>query len=285
MRERVRACVEFDRAPHGRGLPTRALLRHPPPGCAHEEPVDRQAVGVSVHATTAEIDLDPPDPEATPGKAIRPRREEREPERVAAAQRGRPTGRRQELLPAASQRDTGHAEAGEEHRVGAAGVERERRLAVPSRLVNGGARGHASTLDRARTRETDCAIDAPAPSDLRGDPRAPVVITLLIAIVIPLVMPHEFSPGRGYAVASVEGILLVAMLAMDPGRIDARSAKVRGVRIALFCVLVVGAAWATVALIVDIADGGSNTNSAGELLLAGASFFTYIAIEFAFMYW
>ena len=112
-----------------------------------------------------------------------------------------------------------------------------------------------------------------------------MVITLLVAIALPLVMPREFSPGSGIAVSIVEAILLVAMLITDPGRIDARSAKVRGIRIALICVLVTGAGWATIALIVDIADGGSSTNSARELLLAGGLVFTYIAIAFAFLYW
>jgi uncharacterized membrane protein len=141
------------------------------------------------------------------------------------------------------------------------------------------------TLDPTRTRETDCGTDAPDSSDLRGDPRAPVVVTLLVAIVLPFAMPNEFSPGNGWGISVVEAILLVAMLATDPGRIDARSAKVRAIRIAMICVLVTGAAWATIALIVDILDGGSRTNSAGELLLAGGLVFTYIAIAFAFLYW
>jgi len=112
-----------------------------------------------------------------------------------------------------------------------------------------------------------------------------VVITLLVAVALPLVMPHEFSPGKGYVVSAVEAVLLVAMLLTDPGRIDARSTKVRAIRIALICVLVIGAAWATVALIHDIIDGGSTTKTAGKLLLAGALVFTYIAIAFAFLYW
>ena len=66
---------------------------------------------------------------------------------------------------------------------------------------------------------TDCGIaasDSPTPASDDGPlrparrPAAPVVVTLLIAIVMPLVMPKEFSPGRGFAVAGVEAILLVA---------------------------------------------------------------------------
>jgi uncharacterized membrane protein len=164
-------------------------------------------------------------------------------------------------------------------------VERERRLAPPRRLANDGALSHGRTLDRTRTRETDCAIDASESSDLRGDPRAPVVITLLVAIALPLLMPNEFSLGKGYAFSALEAILLVAMLATDPGRIDARSTKVRAIRLALICVLVIGAAWATVALTNDIIDGGSTTKTAGKLLFAGSLVFAYIAIAFAFLYW
>jgi uncharacterized membrane protein len=145
-----------------------------------------------------------------------------------------------------------------------------------------------------QTRATDCGIDAsgssiPASddgvSDLRGDPRAPVVITLLIAIALPILMPDQFSPGKGYPFSAIEAILLVAMLLTDPGRIDARSARVRAIRIAIIGVLVLGAAWATIALIVDILDGRSTTHTAGKLLLAGALVFAYIAIAFAFLYW
>ena len=46
------------------------------------------------------------------------------------------------------------------------------------------------------------------------------------------------------------------MLATILGASMSRSAKVRAIRIVMICVLVLGAAWATVALIVDILDGG-----------------------------
>jgi uncharacterized membrane protein len=112
-----------------------------------------------------------------------------------------------------------------------------------------------------------------------------VVITLLVAIALPILMPNQFSLANGFAFAAVEAVLLVAMLVTDPGRIDARSTKVRAIRIALISVLVIGAAWATVALIADIIDGGSTTKTAGKLLFAGSLVFAYIAIAFAFLYW
>ena len=68
-----------------------------------------------------------------------------------------------------------------------------------------------------------------------------MVITLLVAIALPFLMPSQFSPGNGWGVGGVEAILLVAMLVTDPGRIDARSTKVRAIRIAMICVLVIRA--------------------------------------------
>ena len=50
----------------------------------------------------------------------------------------------------------------------------------------------------------------------------------------------------------------------------------------MLVVLVIGAAFATVALIDDLIDGGSITNSAGELLLSGGLVFADIVIAFAF---
>jgi hypothetical protein len=129
--------------------------------------------------------------------------------------------------------------------------------------------------------------DAPhaADDDAAGESRVPVVITVLVAIGLPFLMPSEFTPGPARLLPALEVVLLIAMVVTDPGRIDRRSRGVRAVRIALTVVLTLGAAWATTWLVHDIVSEGSGTNSARLLLVAGGVVWTYLVIAFGFLYW
>ena len=81
------------------------------------------------------------------------------------------------------------------------------------------------------------------------------------------------------------GLLLVALIAADPGAITRRTRLLRGLSIGLVCVLVLGALWATVVLISDLIHGGPETNSAGDLLAAGSIVWASNNIAFALLYW
>jgi uncharacterized membrane protein len=71
----------------------------------------------------------------------------------------------------------------------------------------------------------------------------------------------------------------------DPGRIDRRSTAVRACSIALVAILAIGAAVATVRLVVDLIRGGPETNSPGQLLRVGSLVWVYVIITFSFLYW
>jgi hypothetical protein len=127
--------------------------------------------------------------------------------------------------------------------------------------------------------------DGDDPDDVRGESRIPVVITVLVAMTLPFLMPHQFTPGPVVILPIVEGILLVAMAVTDPGRIDRRSRTVRAVRLALTAVLGIGAVFATVRLVIDIVSQGPGTNSAKTLLVGGAVVWTYLVIACGFLFW
>lgn len=118
-----------------------------------------------------------------------------------------------------------------------------------------------------------------------GERRLPVVLTVVTAMVLPFLMPAEVSTDRRWVAAVVLGVLLVAMLLMDPGRIDRRSHAVRGVRLALIAALTTGSAYATVRLGTVILRGEDGANSASDLLRAGGVVWLYLVIAFAFLYW
>ena len=112
-----------------------------------------------------------------------------------------------------------------------------------------------------------------------------MAITLIVAIALPFLLPSRYSLGPRWIVPVIEALFLAALVVADPGRIDRRSTFVRTISIGLVIILVVGAAAATVRLVVDLIRGGAETNSPGQLLRVGSVVWVYIIITFSFLYW
>ena len=121
--------------------------------------------------------------------------------------------------------------------------------------------------------------------DLRGERRAPIVVAMLAAIALPFLMPSEITSGARWVVSVVEAVLLVAMLVLDPGRIDRATAGVHRVRLALITVLAAAAAFAAGRLATVILTGSAGADSPGDLFRAGGLVWIYLMIAFAFVYW
>jgi uncharacterized membrane protein len=83
----------------------------------------------------------------------------------------------------------------------------------------------------------------------------------------------------------VEALLLAAIIANDHGRINRRSAAGRVLSLGLVAVLVADAAGVTGRLVVDLIEGGPETNSATDLLKTGFLVWFYTIVAFAFVYW
>jgi hypothetical protein len=109
--------------------------------------------------------------------------------------------------------------------------------------------------------------------------------TLILAMTVPLLLIPRFSLGPQWAVPVVEAILLIAIIAIDRGRIDRRSAVGRTLSLGLVGVLVVDAVGVTVRLLIDLIEGGPETSSAADLLKTGFLVWLYTIIAFAFVYW
>ena len=80
-------------------------------------------------------------------------------------------------------------------------------------------------------------------------------------------------------------VLLAGIIAADRARNDRRAAVVRALSLALVTVLVAEAAGVTVRLVVDLVEGGPETNSATDLLSVGFGVWLYTILAFAFLYW
>jgi hypothetical protein len=118
-----------------------------------------------------------------------------------------------------------------------------------------------------------------------GESRWPMAGAVVAAMVLTILLPDAVRAGPWWLVPLVEGVLLIALIAGDPGTIDRRSRELRALSIVLVSVLVLGALWATGLLIDDLIHGGSATNSASDLLEAGSIVWLSNNIAFALLYW
>jgi hypothetical protein len=121
--------------------------------------------------------------------------------------------------------------------------------------------------------------------DLRGESRWPPTLVLLVAIVVPLLLPDRFSLTPKWIGPALLALLLVAHMIADPGRIDRQSNATRAIGIGLMAVLVVGAATQAVVLTVELVGGNKALNNADALLSSGALVWVNTIIAFAFVYW
>jgi uncharacterized membrane protein len=126
----------------------------------------------------------------------------------------------------------------------------------------------------------------PETSEVHGEPRLPVVITMAVVVVLPLLLPQSFTPVPRVVAPLVFAGFAVAVLAMDPGRIDRRGQAIHRVRMAYVLVLAAFDVFATAELTAVLIRGRAGiTDSPGKLLLTGGLVWISMAITFAFLYW
>ena len=112
-----------------------------------------------------------------------------------------------------------------------------------------------------------------------------MAVAVLVLMGFAIVSPANLALLPGWLLATVEGLLLVALIIGDPGRIDRTGPWQRRTSIALVVVLLASTLASTSLLIYDLVTGAAVTNQADEMLLAGAKVWLGNNIAFAFLYW
>ena len=126
----------------------------------------------------------------------------------------------------------------------------------------------------------------PAPADLVvGESRWPMAIAVLVLMAAAVIAPPRLTVAPGWLLASVEGVLLVALILGDPGRIDRTGPWQRRTSIALVVVILVSTLGSTALLVYDLVTGSPLTSQPDQLLLAGAKVWLGNNVAFAFLYW
>ncbi|SEE17476.1 hypothetical protein [Streptomyces sp. TLI_105] len=117
-----------------------------------------------------------------------------------------------------------------------------------------------------------------------GEARWPMGMAVVTAMVLTILLPDDLRLAPRWVLPTVEGLLLLALVAGDPGRIDRRSTALRTLSIALVGVLALSAVWSTVQLIDDILRGGKETSSATGLLQTGGTVWACTVLAFSLLY-
>jgi hypothetical protein len=119
----------------------------------------------------------------------------------------------------------------------------------------------------------------------KGDRRWLPSLTVLVLIAIPVLLPLPRARPLGWILPGIAVPLLIAVVAVDPGRVDQRSSVVRTLSVTLTLVLVVGALAATGLLVDELLRGAPDLRSANTLLWVGFLVWIDANLTFALLYW
>lgn len=130
------------------------------------------------------------------------------------------------------------------------------------------------------------SAEADVDLEAAGELRWPMAIAVFSLMALALVPPARFTVGPIPVYPLVVAALLAVLVLGDPGRIDRRSRGLRNVLLVLVALLVGGAVFGTIVLMVDLVQGtAEEVTSAGPLLVYTAKVWLGNTVAFSLLYW
>ncbi len=112
-----------------------------------------------------------------------------------------------------------------------------------------------------------------------------MAVAVLVAIGLQIALPSDLGMQPHWLMPVLEGLILVALVVANPGRIVRRSQALRIVTLMLVAAISIANAWSLVLLLNALLEGKHSVGQAGPLLLSGASIWGTNVIVFGFWYW
>jgi uncharacterized membrane protein len=119
----------------------------------------------------------------------------------------------------------------------------------------------------------------------RGEARWQVTLAVAVAVALQFPVPGRLVLLRpAWVLPALEGLLLVALVAANPRRIDRQSKAIRLASLTLVAILTLANAWSVGSLVVGLVRGTEGEN-AGPLLVTGGAIWLTNVIIFGLWYW
>jgi uncharacterized membrane protein len=119
---------------------------------------------------------------------------------------------------------------------------------------------------------------------LRGERRWPMAVAVLVVAILHSLLPRELTLQSSPFLPWISLVSLIALILLDPGRINRIQTASRVITDVLIGLLTVSNAYAAAMLVVGIIDNDSFAD-ARTLLFAGGAVWVTNAILFALWYW
>jgi hypothetical protein len=124
------------------------------------------------------------------------------------------------------------------------------------------------------------------PAAERGEHWWPVALAIVAVVGLHVVLPPRYRLHPAWLVVAIPTVLLAALIAGDPGRIDRQRPWLRIVTGTLIALITLTNLYAAVRLVVDILTNNKLfANNAGGLLAVGGVIWATNVIAFALWYW
>jgi len=117
-----------------------------------------------------------------------------------------------------------------------------------------------------------------------GEHRLPVAGAVALAIALQLVLPKHLVIRPIWLLPTLEGLLMVGLIAANPRRINRTSRALRAASVSLIALISLANAWSSAELIKGLVNGTEGDN-ASLLLSRGASVYVTNILVFALWYW